>query len=258
MTGELSTILGHIDTISALDLDGVEPTARVVDVENVLRRRRAAPEPAARDRARAGAGHRRRGLPRAQPRRMSDLLDLTGAQAAERIAAGDVSAPELFDAYRERAGADELNAYLWVADGAPDVGRRPAGRRAAGGQGPVLHRGRAEPGGIAHPRGLPPAVHGHRRSPADRGRRRAAGQDEHGRVRDGLVERELRLRPGPEPVGHRQGARRLVGRQRRGGGGGHWRRGRSAPTPAARSASPPRCAASWASSPPTAPCRATA
>ena len=37
MTDELSSILDHIDTISALDLDGVEPTARVVDVENVLR-----------------------------------------------------------------------------------------------------------------------------------------------------------------------------------------------------------------------------
>ena len=52
---------------------------------------------------------------------MSDLLDLTGAQAAQRIAAGDVSAPELFEAYRERAAGDELNAYLWVADAAPDV-----------------------------------------------------------------------------------------------------------------------------------------
>ena len=56
---------------------------------------------------------------------MSDLLDLTGAQAAERIAAGDVSAPELFDAYRDRAGADELNAFLWVADGAPNVADGP-------------------------------------------------------------------------------------------------------------------------------------
>jgi aspartyl-tRNA(Asn)/glutamyl-tRNA(Gln) amidotransferase subunit A len=58
---------------------------------------------------------------------MTDLLDLTGAQAAERIAAGDVSAPELFDAYRARAGADELNAYLWVADGAPNVADGPLG-----------------------------------------------------------------------------------------------------------------------------------
>ena len=56
---------------------------------------------------------------------MTDLLDLTGAQAAERIAAGDVSAPELFDAYRERAGSDELNAFLWVADGPPNVADGP-------------------------------------------------------------------------------------------------------------------------------------
>jgi len=37
MTGELSTILDHIDTISGLDLEGVEPTSRVVERENVLR-----------------------------------------------------------------------------------------------------------------------------------------------------------------------------------------------------------------------------
>lgn len=37
MTGELSSILAHIETISALDLDGVEPTSRVVELENVLR-----------------------------------------------------------------------------------------------------------------------------------------------------------------------------------------------------------------------------
>ena len=37
MTGELSTILDHIDKITELDLDGVEPTSHVVEVENVLR-----------------------------------------------------------------------------------------------------------------------------------------------------------------------------------------------------------------------------
>ena len=57
---------------------------------------------------------------------MSDPLALTGAQAAERIRAGDLSARELFDAYRERAAADDLNAFLWVAeepgpDPAPDA-----------------------------------------------------------------------------------------------------------------------------------------
>jgi aspartyl-tRNA(Asn)/glutamyl-tRNA(Gln) amidotransferase subunit A len=46
-----------------------------------------------------------------------ELLRLTGAQAAERVGAGEVSSQELFELYRERAVADELNAFLWVADG---------------------------------------------------------------------------------------------------------------------------------------------
>jgi aspartyl-tRNA(Asn)/glutamyl-tRNA(Gln) amidotransferase subunit C len=37
MAGELSGILEHVDRISALDLDGVEPTSHVVELENVLR-----------------------------------------------------------------------------------------------------------------------------------------------------------------------------------------------------------------------------
>ncbi len=58
---------------------------------------------------------------------MSDLLDLTAAQAAEHIRARELAASELFDAYRERAAADELNAFTWVADEAPaaDLSDRP-------------------------------------------------------------------------------------------------------------------------------------
>ena len=37
MAGELSAILDHVERISALDLDGVEPTTHVVELENVLR-----------------------------------------------------------------------------------------------------------------------------------------------------------------------------------------------------------------------------
>jgi aspartyl-tRNA(Asn)/glutamyl-tRNA(Gln) amidotransferase subunit C len=37
MTKELSGILEHVDRISELDLDGVEPTSHVVALENVLR-----------------------------------------------------------------------------------------------------------------------------------------------------------------------------------------------------------------------------
>jgi aspartyl-tRNA(Asn)/glutamyl-tRNA(Gln) amidotransferase subunit C len=37
MSRELSTVLDHIEKISELDLDGVEPTSHVVAIENVLR-----------------------------------------------------------------------------------------------------------------------------------------------------------------------------------------------------------------------------
>ena len=37
MSGELSTILDHIEKIGELDLEEVEPTSHVVQVENVLR-----------------------------------------------------------------------------------------------------------------------------------------------------------------------------------------------------------------------------
>ena len=37
MAGELSGILEHVDRIASLDLEGVEPTSHVVELENVLR-----------------------------------------------------------------------------------------------------------------------------------------------------------------------------------------------------------------------------
>jgi aspartyl-tRNA(Asn)/glutamyl-tRNA(Gln) amidotransferase subunit C len=37
MSDELSSILEHVERINELDLEGVEPTSHVVDVENVLR-----------------------------------------------------------------------------------------------------------------------------------------------------------------------------------------------------------------------------
>jgi len=59
-----------------------------------------------------------------------DLIDLTAAQAGERVRAGELSASELFEAWRERAAADSLNAYRWVADAPPpetDAGAPLAG-----------------------------------------------------------------------------------------------------------------------------------
>lgn len=43
MAGELSGILDHVDKISELDLDGVEPTSHVIELVNVLRADEARP-----------------------------------------------------------------------------------------------------------------------------------------------------------------------------------------------------------------------
>ena len=53
---------------------------------------------------------------------MSELLELTAAQAAAAVRAGELDSGELFEAYRARAAADELNAFTWVADGPPPDG----------------------------------------------------------------------------------------------------------------------------------------
>jgi aspartyl-tRNA(Asn)/glutamyl-tRNA(Gln) amidotransferase subunit A len=57
---------------------------------------------------------------------VADVLELTAFEAAEQIAAGTLSAGELFDAYRSRAAADRtggangLNCFTWVAEDAPE------------------------------------------------------------------------------------------------------------------------------------------
>ncbi len=91
-----------------------------------------------------------------------------------------------------------------------------AGRCAAGAQGRVHHQRHADHLRIEDPRGLDVAVRRHRHRAAARGRHPDPGQDEHGRVRDGFVHRELRVRSDPQSVGRRPGAGR-IGRRQRGG-----------------------------------------
>jgi aspartyl-tRNA(Asn)/glutamyl-tRNA(Gln) amidotransferase subunit A len=55
----------------------------------------------------------------------TEIIDLTAAQAAAAIERGELDPRELFEAYRERAAADDLNAYLWVADEAPSANGGP-------------------------------------------------------------------------------------------------------------------------------------
>src|SRR3954447_2836163 len=56
-----------------------------------------------------------------------ELIDLTVAGAAEQIRSGELSADEYFDAYREAAVGDSLNAFLWTAEEAGEAGEGPLG-----------------------------------------------------------------------------------------------------------------------------------
>jgi aspartyl-tRNA(Asn)/glutamyl-tRNA(Gln) amidotransferase subunit A len=58
---------------------------------------------------------------------MGELLELSVAEAARRIAAGELSRSEYFEAWREAAGGDELNAYLWRAENGTADGNGPLG-----------------------------------------------------------------------------------------------------------------------------------
>jgi aspartyl-tRNA(Asn)/glutamyl-tRNA(Gln) amidotransferase subunit A len=60
---------------------------------------------------------------------MTDILGLTAAEAAARVRAGELSPGELWSAYRERAAADDLNAFCFLADGdsAPVAADAPLG-----------------------------------------------------------------------------------------------------------------------------------
>ena len=150
-----------------------------------------------------------------------DLLELTAAQAAERVRAGEPRRAELFDSYRERAAADELGAFLWVADEAPDTAAdAPLGGVPLAVKDLFCVEGVPSTSGSRILEGYrPPYTATAVAEPQARGRADAR-QDQHGRVRDGLVERELGLRAGAEPVGHRARAGRLERRLGGRGGGG--------------------------------------
>ena len=165
MAGELSKILDHIETIDELDLEGVPPTTHVVEVANALR----ADEPRPclpREVALASAPDAHRGgLPRPQPaggmsrrRRRSPPR-----RPPTRSSAGEVDrrrALRRLPRARRRRRAQRVR--LGRRRAAPEGDDGPLGR-AARRQGPLLHRGRAEPGRLEDPRGLPAAVHGDRR-----------------------------------------------------------------------------------------------
>ncbi len=58
---------------------------------------------------------------------MGGLLELSVAEATKRIAAREIGAAEYFEAWREAAAGDELNAYLWRAEEGQGGGEGPLG-----------------------------------------------------------------------------------------------------------------------------------
>ena len=184
------------------------------------------PERLGRGRARAVARARRRLPKRARPRRrpvqgaagMTDRhadADRRGGLAARRRR-GEISGAELFAAYLAAIGErdPELHAYLYA--GRRSRRRRPADR----GQGRDRDQGHPYDGRLEDARELRAGVRRDGRRALQGAGAARAREDEHRRVRDGLVDRELRVRPDPQPVGPDARAGRLRRRQRGGRVGG--------------------------------------
>ena len=153
-------------------------------------------------------------------------------QLKAALLARDFSCEELARAHLERLVriGTELNCLVSLTEDQALAEAREADRRLIRGDCPALNgiTGRAQ-GRLLHPRSpdlvrLPNARQlrgplrcdgGGKGPPAGHG---DARQGEHGRVRHGLFEREQLLRPRAQPLGSREGARRLIGRLRRRGG----------------------------------------
>ena len=85
-------------------------------------------------------------------------------------------------------------------------------------QGQHDHPGDGDHRRLEDPGRLPPSLRRHRGPTAPGGRGVDHRQGQPRRVRHGVVDRELGLRPYPQPVAHRPRSRRVVGRQRGGRG----------------------------------------
>jgi hypothetical protein len=193
---------------------------------------------------------------------MAALTQLSVAEAARRIRAGELTSQDLTRAVLQRIQAvdPQVGAYLSV-DGEDALRQAQVAdaARAAGSQAPLLGVPVAIKD-VLNVKGQPctcgsQILKGYR-APYDAtavAKLRAAGavilrSPEHGRVRHGIQHRELLVPAHPQSVEPGLRAGRLQRRFRRGGRGGLWRRRRSAPTPADPSASRPRCADAWGSS----------
>ena len=290
---QLNAILEAVGKVTELDLDGRRADRAPARPRQRLGRGRAAAVAAGRGGAGERARPRGRLLPgaacmsaRAQRHTLGPVPSPTRAPFLVRLVVGrrsgvpDLEAvPQMIDTLRLTAEAGQRPAR----DGRGVVGRdlrrvprrdRRARRRAEllpprqrrrarrghpdRAQGRRQHEGHPDDGRLEDPRGLRPGLRRDRGRALPGARAARDRQDEHGRVRDGLVDGELRLRARRGTRGIRSAcpAARRAARQPRSPQASH--RGRSAPTPAARSSSRLRSAASSGCGRPTAPSPAPA
>ena len=212
MSGELSGILDHVDRISR-----ARPRRGRADLARGRARERAAPRRAAAEPGRASGRSSRRPTPptapSASPRRRRERPSSSSSPSPRRSSGSrPASSPadEYFDAYA-RGGGGRRAQRLPVA--APRTAGARAPEAASSPGVPIAVKdifcteGIATTAGSRILEGYVPPYTATAVAQARRRRRPRARQDQHGRVRDGLVERELRLRPGAQPVGPRAASR---------------------------------------------------
>ena len=259
---QLAVIVESVAKVSEVAGDDVPPTSHPLPLTNVFRDDVVAPAST----AERGAGRRARGRPAAVQR----AADPGGGGSERRRSVTSID-PAHRPSWPTRSRAGEVSS-VEVDPGPPGPHRggrrrgarvparrrrRRAGRRRRGRPPPRGRRGAARAGrradrrqgrrrdpraaddrGLADARGLGAAVRRHRRRAAARRRAADPRQDQHGRVRDGLVDRALGLRPDATTRGTSTASPADPAAARRRRSRPSRRRSRSAPTPVARSGSP--------------------